>query len=785
MNITKLAVRSVAAGVLFIAAGAPSFAAAATPTANAVVATAAEGVATTTVLSGTSGGGGALSFATTTSPAHGTLGAIQGDGSITYTPSAAFTGTDSFSYVAVEASSTGPAATSSPATVTITVTAPAEHVTVNIRDGATLLGPWTVVLPDASTTDTLITPNEGTTSPVSVPARNLLSVLEALDAAKSEFAITDVSYYDFGAPYDGGLYLSCLSVPSATSSPLCSNCQYMINGTAPQVGAGAYALSNNDTVFLYFGSPRQVALSTSTVAAGVPFTATAESYNYVDNSFAPASGVTIGVTQPNPNDPYNPTEVATSTVGADGTAAFTLAAAGSYAVGIKEDYYSPTTSLTVTAAATSTPDAASSTPQASSPQSSGGGGGSGSYIVHSSLDEAKALAFLKSAQHTDGSFDSPLLSDWAALAFAALDPGSAKGSLASYERSAQPDLSSITDYERHAMALEALGIDPYGGTGTDYIAPIVRSFDGTQIGDPTLDNDDIFALFPLLHAGYAPSDALIAKTAAFVVSRQLQNGSWDNNADLTAAAVQGLSLTSSLPNISSALAKAESYLRGQEAGSGGFGNSFSTSWVLQAIAALGESPSSWTPSGYGPSDFLATLQGQDGGIDPASENSSLRVWATEYAIPAAEGKPWGALLASFPKPALSSAASGNSAAAGMTVATPASSSLPPLAATSTLPVATTTESLAATTAAVATTTGVEDPKRPSAPAAPASPHRAQERDGIRPLAEGISLAPKSAFPAGSAAVQSQAAAAALAPAAPANLAGRVWGFLVHLFAGIF
>ena len=62
---------------------------------------------------------------------------------------------------------------------------------------------------------------------------------------------------------------------------------------------------------------------------------------------------------------------------------------------------------------------------------------------------------------------------------------------------------SVTDYERHAMALMTLGINPYNGTSVNYIQKIVDSFDGNQIGDPSLINDDVFAIFPLVKSGYS------------------------------------------------------------------------------------------------------------------------------------------------------------------------------------------------------------------------------------------------------------------------------------------
>ena len=283
----------------------------------------------------------------------------------------------------------------------------------------------------------------------------------------------------------------------------------------------------------------------------------------------------------------------------------------------------------------------------SPPPASASGGGSGGGIPNSQLNVESALAYLASKQHEDGSLGSLLLSDWVAIAFAAADPGDAKVKLVEYMRTSTSTLQNVTDYERHATALLSLGIDPYSGTRVDYITPIVNAFDGTQIGDDSLDNDDIFALFPLLHAGYSIHDSIIQKTVAFILSRQGQNGSWDGSADMTAAAIQALVQVRMLPDVSLSLIRAEGYLRGEMPDD----NSFSTSWVRQAISALSWTPSGWTPNSFTKEDVLAELQQSDGGVEPESSDTQTRVWATAYAIPAALGKSWPMLLQSFPKSA--------------------------------------------------------------------------------------------------------------------------------------
>ncbi len=316
------------------------------------------------------------------------------------------------------------------------------------------------------------------------------------------------------------------------------------------------------------------------------------------------------------------------------------------------------------------------------PSGSGSGGGGGGGVSHITFNVPAALAYLSSKQEADGSFSSSLLTDWAAIAFAAADPGEAKAKLKAFLESTAPGLSGVQDNIRHAMALMALGIDPYAGTSVDYIAPIVASFDGTQIGDASLDNDDIFALFPLTHAGYSSADEMISKSVAFILSRQQENGSWVGGVDVTAAAVQSLAPLSSLSGVSAAITKAESYLRLQQQNTGGFANSSATSWTMQAIAALGQQQTSWSVGGLYPSDYLASLQQSDGGVEPTSASDLTRIWATEYAIPGATGRTWNSLLTSFARPA---AKTTSNTGGGVLVTTETATSTPVITMATTTP----------------------------------------------------------------------------------------------------
>ena len=299
--------------------------------------------------------------------------------------------------------------------------------------------------------------------------------------------------------------------------------------------------------------------------------------------------------------------------------------------------------------ATSTPTS-TVTPETTAATSGSGGSSLITNTQTKTVDISKALNFLSVKQQNDGSFGGGLYTDWAAIALATGPNNTNRNALSTFMRSGTPNLSSITDYERHAMALMALGINPYSGTEINCISPIVSSFDGTQIGDVNLINDDIFALFPLLKSGYSVNDVIINSTTLHIISTQKENGSWNDSVDMTAAAIQALSQVRTVSGASDALQKARAYIIGKQVSDGGFGSVFSTSWVIQAFNSLGEYPADIkNSSGKSPLDSLAEIQAPDGGFEVDGSNST-RIWSTSYAIPAILNRTWSSLLSSFSKP---------------------------------------------------------------------------------------------------------------------------------------
>lgn len=493
----------------------------------------------------------------------------------------------------------------------------------------------------------------GTTTPKTFSGERAICALEQarLDNLIASYQVTD---WGFGYSLD--------SINSAVNAPDWSQTWTIrVNELAAQTGIDGVVLAPGDRLLLAYGpwpfEPLDLILSTSTVAVNQPVGLTARAWNDGTNQFENfISTSTFWIN-------------GESLAAATGTAVWTPTATGTAEVWVEAvskarsekkllEIIEMTASSTGdgTGNATST---ATTTPPAENP----GNGGGGSYISHSNLNVDKALDFLIGDQRSDGSIaGDPLISDWAAIAFAAA--GDSRGiKLKNYLLSSDPG-DKTTDSERRAMALSALGVSPYGGV--NYIGRIIAAFDGRQIGDSSLYNDDIFGIFPLISAGYTSADDQISRTVLFILENQGGDGAW-GGVDLTAAAVQALSLVKGRGGleaeldgkVSDALFKAKNYLKNSQAAGGRIGdNAMSTSWAIQAIAALGESPLTWENNYHNPFDYLASRQQTDGGLEDTGASASIRLWSTAYAVPAAMNKIWDTLLSVFPKQAVVGAGTG-------------------------------------------------------------------------------------------------------------------------------
>lgn len=266
---------------------------------------------------------------------------------------------------------------------------------------------------------------------------------------------------------------------------------------------------------------------------------------------------------------------------------------------------------------------------------------------------SEAISFLSLNQNENGSFSDGIYTDWVAIAVA---KAGSEGELIKtriYDYLIEQEINSsiITDYERRAMALMSLGINPYSGTSINYIKKITNSFDGAQIGDSSIYNDDIFGLVVLANAGYTSSENIIQVVVDFVISKQNGDGSW-SSIDITAAAIQALKNFEDIEGSTSAISKGLTYLSISQDEDGGYGNSFSTSWASQAL--------SFTLQASETLDYLANQQQDDGGVDEISNLIDNRVWSTSYAIPAVLSLSWNDILDSFSKPIVVTSSGGGS-----------------------------------------------------------------------------------------------------------------------------
>lgn len=194
-----------------------------------------------------------------------------------------------------------------------------------------------------------------------------------------------------------------------------------------------------------------------------------------------------------------------------------------------------------------------------------------------------------------------------------------------------------TDAERGILAGVAGGIQPSrlstesDATRSNLVARVAELFDGTQIGEPGLLNDDIFGVLALHQAGAPPE--LLSRIVDYLRTKQLPNGGWTWNAspgapadtDMTGSVVAAFcaaGIAPSDPDLTRALGLLHSL---QDPATGGFVappesfgigvNTDTTSWVTSGLIQCGIDPQGpeWTTAaGKTPLDYLVSMQRPDG-----------------------------------------------------------------------------------------------------------------------------------------------------------------------------
>jgi len=276
---------------------------------------------------------------------------------------------------------------------------------------------------------------------------------------------------------------------------------------------------------------------------------------------------------------------------------------------------------------------------------------------YTKADIQLSLNWLRNQQNSDGSIGSFAISSWVVMAIAASgdDPNKwvkNEVSIVQYLKNNINALSTCTDYSRFILSMVAAGEDPRNINGVDLIAKLESFYDGTQFGDPTLLNDDFWAVMALISAGIYKDDPKIQNSITFIKNHQTASGGWsfDVNAtygpdvDDTSAAIMALISAGESPQ-SESIVNALNYIKSTQDSTGGFNSGWgysaeTDSWAIQAIVAAGQNPTSpdWTVNGNNPVTHLLTYRNSDGSFKDWSGSPS--VWTTAYAIPALLGKPY-------------------------------------------------------------------------------------------------------------------------------------------------
>lgn len=489
-----------------------------------------------------------------------------------------------------------------------------ESINLTIRNGSSIIYSDSVLMPEEGSVEI-----DGHT----INSRSVLSLIHSADISTESFNISNLEYYE---SY-GSFYLKCIN-------NLCDNWQYRVDDEYSYESIDHNILSDGQNVYFYFGPQHTFLLSSDVIKNNEELVVSAKNYVYQNDEWEPLTSLNIGITVTDPNNPFIPIEINVKELNQDGNANFIELPVGSYQVGIKEDYYFPTKSLTVEEKRISS---------------------SGSYpnpsdilVLKKEFNLKKALEFLVSKQKEDGSFGSELLNDWVAIALSSSpDYTDAREKLINYFKLNKLNSNLLTDYERHIMALMSLKLNPYLFNSENYIKKIIEKFDGIQFGEKEQINDDIFALLVLKNAGYTDADIEIQETINFILSRQLENGSWNESVDLTSAGISALSLFNKTKNIDNSILSAKDYIKTMQKEDASWGNISSTSWVIDSIYSQGNTLDDWSKNGSLILDYFINNQDEEGNIK--TESKENKIWITSYAVIALSSMNWDLLMNDFEK----------------------------------------------------------------------------------------------------------------------------------------
>ncbi|OHA21827.1 MAG: hypothetical protein A2849_02755 [Candidatus Taylorbacteria bacterium RIFCSPHIGHO2_01_FULL_51_15] len=242
------------------------------------------------------------------------------------------------------------------------------------------------------------------------------------------------------------------------------------------------------------------------------------------------------------------------------------------------------------------------------------------------------------------------LSPWSIMALSAVGESPSLDSLKHIEA------KKAIDLEAPILALAAAGKDPRTFGNSDLISRLKGFYDGTQLGEASILNDDIFGLLALVSSGEKTDDATLIAVRDFVLEKQNPDGgfsfavSGESDTNTTAAAIMALSATL-IPKDSEATVRALAYLRSAQNDDGGFpydpksswgtaSDASSDAWVLMALQSVGSDGSNWSINGQSPAAHLEGLA-QEGGyylFQAGAGEDSFTPVTTSYALIALSGK---------------------------------------------------------------------------------------------------------------------------------------------------
>ena len=216
--------------------------------------------------------------------------------------------------------------------------------------------------------------------------------------------------------------------------------------------------------------------------------------------------------------------------------------------------------------------------------------------------------------------------------------------------------NNANDYSSAILAITSINQNPRTFGAVNYVAKLESFWDGTQLGDAGLLNDDIFGLLALVSAGESSGNPIVEGIKNYIVSEQNSDKGWswapavdNSDSNMTSAGIMAL-VSAGVPASDSAIQNAVEFLKTMQNEDGGFGydgsdfgkvsDAASDSWVISAIYAIGQNPSEWAKGDGNPIAHLKSLQGEAGFFhhQQGDQENSFTATETAYAIVALESK---------------------------------------------------------------------------------------------------------------------------------------------------